>query len=77
MSKLSLNLGDLPPLLTVPEVAALLRTTANAIYLRIERGLMPGVSVIRDGRRRLLLRDDVLRYVQERAVSPVESRRCP
>ena len=56
--------GTLPYLLTPDEVAALLRTTRKAIHSRIQRGLLPGV--VRDGRRVLLLRDDVLVYIAER-----------
>jgi excisionase family DNA binding protein len=55
---------QLPLLLTVAETAALLRTTARAIYARAERGLLPGV--IRDGRRVLIDRDDLLRYLGEK-----------
>jgi excisionase family DNA binding protein len=70
------NPGDpraLSYLLTPDEVALLLRTTRKAVYSRIERGLLPGV--VRDGRRVLLLRDDVLRYIAERrAASPGDRR---
>lgn len=55
--------SSLPYLLTVDEVASLLRTTRKAIYARIERALLPGV--VKDGRRVLVLRDDVLRYLRE------------
>lgn len=65
---------DVLPLLLRPcEVANILRTTPKAIYLRISRGLLPGV--VRDGRRVLLYRDDVLRWIEERrATSPGGSR---
>ena len=43
---------DLPILLTVPEVAELLRTSRKAIYAMVERGLLPGV--VRVGRRVLV-----------------------
>ena len=60
---------DLPYLLTVAEVADLLRTTKAAIYHRVERALIPGV--VKDGSRVLFLRDDVLGYIAERrAVQP-------
>lgn len=63
----------LPYLLTVPEAAALLRTTPKGVYTRIERRLLPGV--VRDGRRVLLLRDDVLEYIREkRTDSPGKAR---
>ena len=42
--------ASLPYLLTVDEVAELLRTTRKAIYCKIQRGLLP--SIVRDGRRR-------------------------
>lgn len=64
----------LPYLLTIDEVADVLRTSRKAIYSRIERGLLPGV--VRDGRRVLLLRDDLLHWIAERrATSPGGSRR--
>ena len=50
--------SSLPYLLTVAEVAELLRTTPKAVYTRVERGLLPGV--VRDGRRLLFLRDTLL-----------------
>jgi excisionase family DNA binding protein len=64
---------SLPYLLTVVEVAELLRTTRKAVYSRIERGLLPGV--VRDGRRVLLLRDDVLSWIAERRATSGGSRR--
>jgi len=67
---------ELPYLLTADDAAVLLRTTRKAIYTRIERGLLPGV--VRDGRRVLLLRDDVLEWLEgNRVTSPGKSRRCP
>lgn len=62
---------DLPMLLTVAEVAKLLRTTPRAIYAMIERGLLPGVT--RVGRRLLIHRDDVLQWLdRNRAPSSKE-----
>ena len=55
---------ELAYLLTVDEVAALLRTTRKAIYARAERGLLPGA--VRDGRRLLVRRDELLRSLVER-----------
>ena len=56
-------------LLTVDEVAALLRTTRKGIYAMAERGALPGV--IRLGRRLLVRRHDLLRWLDEsRAPSP-------
>lgn len=46
-------------LLTVAEVAALLRTTPEAIYARVERGNAPA-GLYRDGRK-ILFRTHVLR----------------
>ncbi len=48
-------------LMTVAEAAALLRTTAKAIYTMIERGQLPGV--VRLGRRVLVRRIDLRRHV--------------
>jgi excisionase family DNA binding protein len=63
------SLDDLPPFLTVDEVADLLRTTRKAVYARAERALLPGV--FRDGRRLLVDRDELLRSLSDkRAASP-------
>ncbi|MBK7583741.1 MAG: helix-turn-helix domain-containing protein [Myxococcales bacterium] len=68
------NLSGLPYLLTPAEAAALLRTTRGALYARAERGLLPGA--VKDGRRLLVRRDDLLRSLAEgRAPSPGGSRR--
>lgn len=73
MSAAPPDIAALPYLLTPDEVAALLRTTRKAIYSRNERGLLPGV--VRDGRRVLFLRDDVLSWIAERrAASPGDRR---
>lgn len=59
----------LPYFLTPAEAAALLRTTKKAIYARAERGLLPGA--VRDGRRLLVRRDELLGSLTERrATSP-------
>lgn len=66
-----IEFDQLPLLLTAAEAASLLRTTRRAIYARAERGLLPGV--IRDGRRLLVRRDELFRYLDERrARSPGE-----
>ena len=66
--------AELPYLLTAAEAAALLRTTRAAIYARAERGLLPGA--VRDGRRLLVRRDDLLRsLIERRAASPGGTRR--
>jgi excisionase family DNA binding protein len=68
------DVAQLPFLLTVDEAASLLRTTRRAVYARADRGLLPGV--VRDGRRVLVRRDDLLRSLSEsRAASPRSSRR--
>jgi excisionase family DNA binding protein len=59
-------------LLTVPETAALLRTTRKAVYALIERGLLPGV--VRLGRRVLFDRETLIRFVRERCAPSVERR---
>ena len=63
--------GDLPVLLTVDEVASLLRTTRKAVYAMVERKQLPGV--VRLGRR-ILIRTEVLlnSLGQSRASSPKE-----
>lgn len=61
--------GGLPLLLTIREVAALLRTTPKAVYAMTDRGQLPGV--IRIGRRTLIRRDDLLHWLdRSRAPSP-------
>jgi excisionase family DNA binding protein len=64
----------LPTLLTIFEVAALLRTSRKAIYAMAERGQLPGAIHI--GRRLLVRRDDLLSWLDERrAASPGGTRR--
>jgi excisionase family DNA binding protein len=64
-------MSDLSLLLTVDEVASILRTTRKGIYAMVERGLLPGVTRI--GRRVLVRRDDLLEWLrQKRAPSPKE-----
>jgi excisionase family DNA binding protein len=61
--------GGAPALMTVREVAELLRTTPKAIYHRVERGRLPGV--VHDGDRILVRRVDLLRSLTEgRGPSP-------
>ena len=63
--------ADLPMFLTADETARLLRTTRKAIYVMLERGLLPGVT--RLGRRVLVRRNDLLDWLgQKRAPSPKE-----
>ena len=49
---------ELPTLLTVKEVADLLRTSTKSIYAMNKRGQLPGATKI--GQRRLLFRRDAL-----------------
>jgi len=64
----------LPYLLTVDDTANLLRTSRKAIYSMAHRGELPGITRI--GRRMLIRRDDLLRWLDEsRAPSPKEHRR--
>lgn len=68
--------GDngLPLLLTIEEVAALLRTSRKAVYAMAQRRQLPGV--LRIGRRLLVRRDDLLAWLhRSRAPSPEEDRR--
>jgi excisionase family DNA binding protein len=61
-------------LLTVTEVAELLRTSRNAVYAMSERGQLPGVTRI--GRRLLFRRDALLDWLDQKdAPSPKESMR--
>ncbi len=68
--------GDLlersfPYLLTADDTAELLRTSRKGIYSMASRGELPGVTRI--GRRLLVRRDDLLRFLDEsRAPSPKE-----
>lgn len=55
---------DQHELLTLPEVAEFLRTTTAAIHQMISRVSLPGV--VRAGRRIVVRRDDLLRYLEPR-----------
>ena len=67
-NKMALS-DPLPFLMTVDETAQLLRTTRKAIYAMVNRGALPGV--VRVGRRLLVRRDDLLRWLDgSRAPSP-------
>jgi excisionase family DNA binding protein len=68
------SLDTLPPLLTMGEVATVLRTSRKAVYAMSERVQLPGVTRI--GRRLLVRRDDLLSWLDERrAASPGGTRR--
>ncbi len=68
-----LGTPELAPLLTVDEVADLLRRSAKSIYAMIERAQLPGVT--RLGRRVLVRRDDLLRWLNESRASSRKERR--
>jgi len=72
---MSMSTGEsLPLLLTVSETAALLRTTRKAVYVMIERSLLPGVTRI--GRRVLVRSTDLLDFLDHnRAPSLQEHKR--
>lgn len=53
----------MPHLLTIEEVAELLRTSRKAIYTSIQRGAIPGV--IRLSRRLLVDRDHLVRWLDK------------
>lgn len=61
------QLNNLPALLTVDDAAQLLRTTKKAVYVMIERGLLPGVT--RLGRRVLLRSDRLLEWLDQNCAS--------
>ena len=61
------QLNNLPALLTVDDAAELLRTTRKAVYVMIERGLLPGVT--RLGRRVLLRSDRLLEWLDQNCAS--------
>ncbi len=65
---------DLPQLLTIDEVADLLRTTRQAIYARIRRGAIPGV--VRLSRRILVDRTALATWLSEQT-SPSTSHGGP
>jgi excisionase family DNA binding protein len=58
------SLEGLPALLTVAEVASVLRTSPKAVYAMAERMQLPGLTRI--GRRLLVRRDDLLSWLNER-----------
>ncbi len=62
-----------PLLLTVDEVATLLRTSRKAIYAMVDRRQLPGV--IRLGRRVLVRRGDLLDWLHESRAPSLEGER--
>ncbi|MAG71544.1 MAG: helix-turn-helix domain-containing protein [Vicinamibacterales bacterium] len=63
-------LSKMPVLLTLDDVATTLRSTRKAIYVMVERGQLPGV--IRIGRRVLVDRDDLLRWLDQKRTPSLE-----
>ena len=57
--------SELPMLLTVDDVAQLLRTTDRAIYAMTERGQLPGI--VRIGRRVLFRTADLLDWLHQKS----------
>ena len=66
------TLEDLPPFLRTPEVAKLMRKSTNSVAQ--DRYLGLGPRYIRDGRRILYAKADVIAYLRERTVSPDDNR---
>jgi excisionase family DNA binding protein len=61
------TLSTTPDLLTVDEVAGLLRTSRKAVYAMIERGQLPGLRRI--GRRVLISRTELLHWLDHNCAS--------
>ena len=62
------------PLLTVEEVAAIMRATRGAIYTQRYRGEAPGSLGIRVGRRILFRPTDLERFLAEEGVAQAAER---
>jgi len=58
-------------LLTVDDVADLLRTTRRAVYAMIERRQLPGI--VRIGRRVLVRADELLHWLDQKSASSLRS----
>jgi hypothetical protein len=65
-------LEDLPPFLRTPEVAKLMRKSTNSVVQ--DRYLGLGPRYIRDGRRILYAKADVIAYLREHTVQPDDNR---
>jgi excisionase family DNA binding protein len=73
-SSVAADLAHLPTLLTVAEVAQLLRKSLKAVYTMSERGQLPGAIRVR--RQLLFSRSDLVRWLdQNRVPSPEGVRR--
>jgi excisionase family DNA binding protein len=68
--RLAANSPGLPLLLTVAEVASVLRTTPKGVYAMVERGLLPGVT--RVGRRVLIRSADLLDWLRQKSTPSPE-----
>ena len=72
-SKASQTDTRLPDLLTIDDVARVLRTSRGAVYAMVARGQLPGLTRI--GRRVLIRADALLDWLnQKRAPSPIGGR---
>ena len=60
-----------PMLLTVDDVADLLRTTRRAVYAMVERRQPPGI--VRIGRRVLIRADELLHWLDQKSASSLRS----
>lgn len=69
-SSLGADLEHLPPLLTVSELAGLLRTTPKAVYSMHERRQLPGAVNVR--RRLLFSRTELVRWLEQNRVPSLE-----
>jgi len=62
---------SVPTLLTVDDVADLLRTTRRAVYAMVERRQLPGI--VRIGRRVLVRADELLHWLNQKSASSLRS----
>jgi len=58
-------------LLTVDDVADVLRTTRRAVYAMVERRQLPGI--VRIGRRVLVRADELLHWLNQKSASSLRS----
>lgn len=57
------SMNQPPTYMTVAETAVLLRTTPKAVYVMVERGLLPAVHL---GRRLLFSRERLIAFLERR-----------
>lgn len=60
----SSDAAEIPELLTIQEMAGILRTSPKAIYAMVERAQLPGV--VRIGRRVLIRRDALAQWLDQK-----------